>query len=1087
MFAMPAYAANTVTGVDPLASPATPTAVLLDVNVDQDTRGIGFSYEFQLGTLTSLTVDSVVVPGTELATRRIVSTGALTGNVFLAGRTGADDLATGAYPGFVELWITPDGGDATAGSLDICGVAPWSSNVIFVDNTPAAVRLLGDCASTSITIQAGVVCNVLVTCPDNTYEGGGVAMLVSATLNVGTDTGTTIRLIDMLKGGVSTAPVNDPDTAYVGGEGSNNDSMFFAWETAPGEAGTWDIVFEAYNAEGDVDTCSHQVVVGTPNADHVAWNYKHIEYSTGVGAIAEQISVLNITGADSTFGIVMPFLFTPLGAIDFDQEIDEPADITLNPAFAAPVFESASLNDFGQTAPGPQNLLVGLIDFGGPALDPGTYDPSYTLDITLTEAEGILMVDSTTHPPANELSFNTTFTYDNFDGVNDGVVTPTFSPGCYLVTIVRNICPDVVTCPESYVGPVVFGQTVTIPGFGYNDPDNAPGPWTFKVVSIKNGGVDSLPVNTPTFTGDTFEWVTTADDQDVGLWEFCVTVNDGNCDAEDPTGAPVTCCFEVEVIGEIPLALFTIGCLDSVFNGASVCVPVTLDNQVAKSIGGFDLLITYDPTFLTFLNVNVGQALIDCDWEYFTYRLEGPNPSLIRLIAIADMNNSADHPDCYLEQGGVLFELCFRVTNDRNAGCLKTPIQFYWYDCGDNTASNKIGDTLYAITDPWGVNPWFPSGKTWPGGGVRSGPEDDAVQLGTFFGGITGPPGDELCGTFEFHPADQPEHTLYIDYNCYPCDGWKTPIDENLAFVNGCIKIICPGDIDDRGDLNMNGFAYEIADAVLYSNYFILGPAVFTISLEGQIAASDVNADGIPLTVADLVYLIRVVAGDAEPIGDDLLQGGGAKIAAGTLDVTAVTQGTHLTVNTSSESDLGAGLFVFQYEDAEILSVSAVGRASEMDVNYRAEEGELRVLLYNIEDGAKVEAGAGEILSISTTGGSIELVEVEAATFMGGALESSVSAKVLPTSYALHQNYPNPFNPTTSLAIDFPTAGAYRLTIYNITGQVVKTYAGHAQAGTKTITWSGVDNRGAKVASGVYFYSVEAGDFRAVKKMVLMK
>jgi flagellar hook assembly protein FlgD len=73
------------------------------------------------------------------------------------------------------------------------------------------------------------------------------------------------------------------------------------------------------------------------------------------------------------------------------------------------------------------------------------------------------------------------------------------------------------------------------------------------------------------------------------------------------------------------------------------------------------------------------------------------------------------------------------------------------------------------------------------------------------------------------------------------------------------------------------------------------------------------------------------------------------------------------------------------------------------------------------------------------------------------------------------------------MAIDFPNAGDYTLTIYNIAGQTVKTFSGSTEAGTLTVTWDGVDNRGSKVASGVYFYRVEADAFHAVKKMVLMK
>ena len=184
----------------------------------------------------------------------------------------------------------------------------------------------------------------------------------------------------------------------------------------------------------------------------------------------------------------------------------------------------------------------------------------------------------------------------------------------------------------------------------------------------------------------------------------------------------------------------------------------------------------------------------------------------------------------------------------------------------------------------------------------------------------------------------------------------------------------------------------------------------------------------------------------------------------------------------------GAGLFQFDYRGTEVISVSVVDRASEMNVTFKAEDGKLRVLVYNIEDGHKIASGNGEILSIMTSGGGeLELIEVEAATFMGGVLESNVTAKVLPTQFALNQNYPNPFNPATSMAIDFPEAADYSLTIYNIAGQTVKSYSGSTEAGTLTITWDGRDNRGSQVATGVYFYALKAGHYTAIRKMLLLK
>jgi hypothetical protein len=258
---------------------------------------------------------------------------------------------------------------------------------------------------------------------------------------------------------------------------------------------------------------------------------------------------------------------------------------------------------------------------------------------------------------------------------------------------------------------------------------------------------------------------------------------------------------------------------------------------------------------------------------------------------------------------------------------------------------------------------------------------------------------------------------------------------------------------------------------------------------EAQIAASDVNADGNPLTVADLVYLIRVVTGDVEPIPDDYIGGSKLTPSVGTLNVGSLADARGVTVSTGSDQDLGAALFVFDYDQTAITDVTLLDRAAGMDVAYRADGGRLNVLVYNITDRAKIAAGTGDIFRVHTTGGgSVSLSSVEAASFAGGALDVQFAGKAItPDRFALHQNYPNPFNPSTSFAVDFPKASDYTLTIYNITGQIVREIRGHASAGTTTISWQGNDNAGQPVASGVYFYRLNAGEFSAIRKMVLMK
>ena len=91
-------------------------------------------------------------------------------------------------------------------------------------------------------------------------------------------------------------------------------------------------------------------------------------------------------------------------------------------------------------------------------------------------------------------------------------------------------------------------------------------------------------------------------------------------------------------------------------------------------------------------------------------------------------------------------------------------------------------------------------------------------------------------------------------------------------------------------------------------------------------------------------------------------------------------------------------------------------------------------------------------------------------------------------SYELLQNYPNPFNPVTRITYNLAQTGKVDLAIYNVLGQKVRTlFSGTASAGLHVNTWDGLDDAGKKVASGLYFYKLEAENYSAVKKMVLMK
>ncbi len=102
---------------------------------------------------------------------------------------------------------------------------------------------------------------------------------------------------------------------------------------------------------------------------------------------------------------------------------------------------------------------------------------------------------------------------------------------------------------------------------------------------------------------------------------------------------------------------------------------------------------------------------------------------------------------------------------------------------------------------------------------------------------------------------------------------------------------------------------------------------------------------------------------------------------------------------------------------------------------------------------------------------------------------TGIGAPPVPTSFALHPNVPNPFNPITTIAYDIPEGGAdVNITIYDVAGRMVRELVDeHRSAGTWSVQWNGDDDRGQRVASGVYFYRMRAGEFNETRKMVLLK
>jgi photosystem II stability/assembly factor-like uncharacterized protein len=205
----------------------------------------------------------------------------------------------------------------------------------------------------------------------------------------------------------------------------------------------------------------------------------------------------------------------------------------------------------------------------------------------------------------------------------------------------------------------------------------------------------------------------------------------------------------------------------------------------------------------------------------------------------------------------------------------------------------------------------------------------------------------------------------------------------------------------------------------------------------------------------------------------------GAAVGDSGLIVTSTDGGQYWTVRTSG---MRKRLYAVAYRSQRVTAVGDSGtilRSSNDGVTWQSQKSGVTEPLY------------GVFFANSSTGMAVGARGTILQTTSGGMDGVSASHDHLPRAFCLLQNYPNPFNPTTTIRFELPHASKVSLKIYNVFGQEVLTLAyGEKPAGVYTVQFDG-----SRLASGVYFYRLLAGDpltgsalsFAQTKRLMLLK
>ena len=171
--------------------------------------------------------------------------------------------------------------------------------------------------------------------------------------------------------------------------------------------------------------------------------------------------------------------------------------------------------------------------------------------------------------------------------------------------------------------------------------------------------------------------------------------------------------------------------------------------------------------------------------------------------------------------------------------------------------------------------------------------------------------------------------------------------------------------------------------------------------------------------------------------------------------------------------------------------VRGIGLGSGMMTAYNADNGSLLIAMA----GSGSFSGSGDIALITlqkkhtpipVASTRVEIVDALLNESAPTIEDHTYDAEVV--RFALGPVSPNPFRESAAISFSAPVSSRVSIDVYDVHGRLVQTvHSGQVDAGTHQVSWDGCDSSGSKVARGVYFCRMSAGEFSATEKMVLLQ